>query len=263
MLRFGPANPTCVISLQGEVYFLLPFAEKDPDQKIGCSHHGLTTEEGFGVKALTKKIVMASIIMFFMGGPLHPLSASANASVVAPDTYEVGIPREYILSWARPKVLDRQQESNWCWAASIQMVLNLAHIPVTQDQIVKRVFGHKTDSPATPAQIMKALDGWGSMNNGKQVSVTAFIEPSYDQVLLDLSLNFPVILALKFKNSKVGHAVVVTAAQYKVVDGKKQIQYFLVWDPWPKNPIAEKLEPQLFQDIKGAIGIRIFLKDTH
>lgn len=215
------------------------------------------------MNALTKRILTATIILFSLGGPFRPLAAFANISVVAPNTYEVGIPRKYIISLVHPKHMGRQRESNWCWAASIQMVLNLAHIPVTQDQIVKRIFGHKADSPATPAQIMKALDGWGSMYKGKQVSVTAFIEPSYDQVLLDLSLNYPVILALKFKNSKVGHAVVVTAAQYKVVDGKKQIQYFLVWDPWPKNPIAEKLEPQLFQDIKGAIGIRIFLKDTH
>ena len=215
------------------------------------------------MESLTKRILMASIIMFSMGGPFHPVSAYANISVVAPNTYEVGIPWDYVIAWARPKVLGRQQENNWCWAASIQMVLNLAHIPVTQDQIVKRVFGHEADSPATPAQIMKALDGWGSMNNGKQVSVTAFIEPSYDQILLDLYLNYPVILALKFKNNKVGHAVVVTAAKYKVVNGKKQILYFLVWDPWPKNPIAEKLEPQLFKDIEGAIGIRILLKDAH
>jgi hypothetical protein len=206
---------------------------------------------------------MASIIMFSMGGPFHPVSAYANISVVAPNTYEVGIPWDYVIAWARPKVLGRQQENNWCWAASIQMLLNLAHIPVTQDQIVKRVFGHKTNSPATPAQIIKALDGWSSINNGKHVSVNAFIEPSYDQILLDLYLNYPVILALKFKNSKVGHAVVVTAAKYKVVNGKKQILYFLVWDPWPKNPIAEKLEPQLFKDIEGAIGIRILLKDAH
>ena len=215
------------------------------------------------MNALTKRILTATIILFSLGGPFRPLAAFANISVVAPNTYEVGIPRKYIISLVHPKHMGRQRESNWCWAASIQMVLNLAHIPVTQDQIVKKVFGRKENLPGTPLQIMKALDGWSSVYDGKHVSIAAFIEPSYDQILLDLYLNYPVILALKFKNNKVGHAVVVTAAKYKVVNGKKQILYFLVWDPWPKNPIAEKLEPQLFKDIEGAIGIRILLKDAH
>jgi len=214
------------------------------------------------MKVLKKIISRATLLVFFMGDLFHMGTASADGSVVGPNTYMVGIPRDYVIVWARPKKLGRQLESNWCWAASVQMVLNMAHIPVTQEQIVKRVFGRQENSPGNSMQIMKALDGWTSVYNGKHVLVTAFIEPSYDQILLDLYLNYPVILALKF-GGKIGHAVVITAAKYKVVNGKKQILYFLVRDPWPQNPSAEKLEPQLFKDIEGAIGIRISLKNIH
>jgi hypothetical protein len=214
------------------------------------------------VKILAKVSLRTIVLVFLMGGPFVAGTVSADGLVVAPNIYVVGISRAYVNRWARPKVRGRQLESNWCWAASVQMVLNMARIPVTQEQIVKRIFGRSENLPGTPVQIMKALDGWTSMYEGKNVLVSAFIEPSYDQILLDLYLNYPVILALKF-GGKIGHAVVITAAKYKVVNGKKQILYFLVRDPWPKNPSAEKLEPQLFKDITGAIGIRISLKNAH
>jgi len=211
------------------------------------------------VKVHAKIILRPLLILVFMGVPFCKLPVWGYGSIVAPDTYIVGIPRKYVNTWARPRDLGRQLESNWCWAASVQMVLNLAHIPVTQEQIVKRVFGRQENMPATAVQIMKAIDGWSSIYDGKKVVVTAFIEPSFDQILLDLYLNYPVILALKL-GDKIGHAVVITAAKFRIVNGRKQILYFLVRDPWPKNPSSEKLGPQLFKDIKGAIGVRITLK---
>ncbi|EQD24808.1 MAG: hypothetical protein D084_Lepto4C00339G0002 [Leptospirillum sp. Group IV 'UBA BS'] len=131
--------------------------------------------------------------------------ARADWTLVGPKTYLVGIPREYVLAWAHPRDLGRQQESNWCWAASVAMVLNFAHVPVTQDQIVARVFGKEVNKPATVLQIMQAIDGWHSVYEGKEVAVTAFLEPSGEQILHDLYLNYRVILALKTGNG-IGHA---------------------------------------------------------
>jgi hypothetical protein len=34
-----------------------------------------------------------------------------------------------------------QQQDEWCWAASIQMILNWYHIPVTQEMIVNQIKG--------------------------------------------------------------------------------------------------------------------------
>ncbi|MHB1286793.1 MAG: C39 family peptidase [Leptospirales bacterium] len=208
----------------------------------------------------SKKIVLTVLLLLaFLVAPNLLAPARANIESVGPNTYEVGIPRDYVLTWSHPKDMGRQIESNWCWAASVQMVLNMAHIPVRQEEIVKRTFGRRENLPATGLQMMQALDGWSSTFDGKRVVIRAFIEPSYDQILMDLYLNYPVILVLKF-GDRIGHAVVITAARYKMVGGKKQIQYFLVRDPWPSHPSSELVEAKLFKDVKGAIGIRIFLK---
>ena len=207
-----------------------------------------------------RTLATAILLVLFTGGLYRPSPAVANISFVSPNTYEVGIPRDYVLTWAHPKDMGRQIKSQWCWAASVQMVLNMAHVQVTQEEIVKRTFGRDENLPATVLQMMTALDGWSSTDQKKRIVVRAFIEPSYDQILMDLYLNYPVILILKFGGQKTGHAVVITAARYKILGNKKQILYFLVRDPWPQNPSSEILESRLFKGIKGAIGIRILLK---
>ncbi len=200
-------------------------------------------------------LLLSAVLVIVCGA----LPARADWTLVGPKSYVVGIPPNYIRAWARPREVGRQQETNWCWAASVAMVLNFSHVPVTQDEIVKRVFGRKVNEPATMLQIMQAIDGWRSVYKGKTVVVTAFLEPSSEQILQDLYLNYPVILALKIGN-KIGHAVVVTAAKYTLVDGRKRVDYFLVRDPWPQNPSEARLDPPFFKDIIGGVGIRISLE---
>lgn len=203
----------------------------------------------------------AILMVLFTVALGRPSPATADISLVGPGTYEVGIPRDYVLAWAHPRDMGRQIESQWCWAASVQMVLNMAHVPVTQKEIVKQTFGREENRPATALQMMTALDGWSSIYRGKRVVVRAFIEPSLDQILTDLYLNYPVILILKF-GTKIGHAVVITAARYKISGNKKQILYFLIRDPWPSHPSSALVEGKVFKGIQGAIGIRILLKKT-
>lgn len=202
------------------------------------------------------------LIILLAGMALEVLAgrqALADWTLVGPKAYIVGIPRSYIQAWARPREVGRQKESNWCWAASVAMVLNFAHVPVTQEQIVKQMFGRDVNKAATMVEIMRAIDGWRSHYEGKEVMVTAFLEPSMEQILHDLYLNYPVILALKV-GDKIGHAVVITAAKFTEVNGHKQVDYFLVRDPWPSNPSEARLDSALFKNIIGAIGVRISLQ---
>ena len=205
-----------------------------------------------------KMIGRILLLLAALGGVFGAAPALADWTLVAPGSYVVGIPPGYVRAWARPREVGRQEETNWCWAATVAMVLNFAHVPVTQDEIVKRVFGRDVNKPATMIQIMQAIDGWRSVYKGKTVVVNAFLEPSGEQILHDLYLNYPVILALKV-GKRIGHAVVVTAAKYTLVGGKKRIDYFLVRDPWPQNPSEARLDPPLFMDIIGAVGVRISL----
>ncbi|AFS53605.1 C39 family peptidase [Leptospirillum ferriphilum] len=211
------------------------------------------------MKNQRQKILPCIVLTLLLWMGWGEQASFADWTLVGPKTYIVGIPPRYVHAWAHPRRIGRQKESNWCWAASVAMVLNFAHVPVTQEQIVKRMFGSDVNRPANMLQIMQAIDGWRSRFQGKVVVVKAFLEPSSEQILHDLYLNYPVILALKV-GDKIGHAVVVTAAKFTEVNGGKQVDYFLVRDPWPNNPSEARLEPPLFKDIVGAIGVRISLR---
>ena len=52
-----------------------------------------------------------------------------------------GLHYEGILTQQFDFVAAAQQMDEWCWAASVQMILQYYEIPVTQEEIVARVFG--------------------------------------------------------------------------------------------------------------------------
>ena len=55
------------------------------------------------MKILAKIVLTTIILVFFMGVPFHVPTALANASVVGPNTYMVGILRDYVVVLAHPK----------------------------------------------------------------------------------------------------------------------------------------------------------------
>ncbi len=48
-----------------------------------------------------------------------------------------------------------QKEENWCWAACIEMVLHYQGVSVSQNDIVRRVFGYAADRGGTIYDIIK------------------------------------------------------------------------------------------------------------
>jgi hypothetical protein len=51
-----------------------------------------------------------------------------------------------------------QEESNWCWAACLEMAFSCLGNRVTQETIVKAAWGDIRNVPATPAQIVKTVN---------------------------------------------------------------------------------------------------------
>lgn len=207
----------------------------------------------------TSKFLFVFLVTFVLHFQARTNLAFASPPVaVAPNLYDVGIPSSYINTWARPQDLGRQRESNWCWAASIQIVLNLAQIPITQEQVVMKAFhGNLVNFPGTRQQILGALNGMLYNYKNKPVIISSFVEPSYFQILSDLSYNYPVILDLGSIQS-IGHSVVITGARYRIINGRPQILYFLIRDPWPLNSSLQKFSSQYFPNIREAIGVRVF-----
>ena len=136
----------------------------------------------------------------------------------------------------------RQRNTNWCWAACIQMVLNYQGVDVSQETIVEKVFGYKADRPANAYTIAVAVRGnWpgrvqisSHVDNPRTVTANAFIE--------DLTYKYPLIVGLRMPGQDVGHAYVLTGISFTedMYNNKKPIEVILR-DPWPSNPSRLKM----------------------
>ena len=208
------------------------------------------------MKQSIRSFLIVSLLFTFF---IFPKNAFAIIQRVGFNEYFVGFTSDYVNYWAHPAEFGRQLEPNWCWAASIQVSLNLLQIPVNQTQIVQEVFGSIQNVPGHTYQILGVLDQWRKNIDGKPLLLDSYVESSWIQVLFDLQNNIPIILALRPPASSIGHAVVVTGAVYKVNYGQPPfIEYLLIRDPWPSNPSLQRLPfPTVNSLIQKAIGIRI------
>ncbi|MFK7905521.1 MAG: C39 family peptidase [Chitinophagales bacterium] len=136
-------------------------------------------------------------------------------------------------------IASAQENSQWCWAASIQMVFRYYGIDITQSQIVSRTYGtdnggNLPDWPASFQTIHNNLNNWSIDNNGQYYEVSAEMgmgTPSPAFLVDELSNGHAVILG--YDTGQGGHAVVVTALSYYPTAYGPQVQSIIVRDPWP------------------------------
>ena len=152
-----------------------------------------------------------------------------------PPQQYVGIPSQQMNYFAAS-----QQNSQWCWAASIQMVLNYYGINISQQQIVARTYGVAPNGQlpnwAGSFQAITAnLNNWNVDNKGHPYTVMASLNwgaPTPAVLLQELSHGRPVIIGYR-SGPNSGHAVVITAASYTPTPQGPIIQSVVVRDPWP------------------------------
>lgn len=176
-------------------------------------------------------IILAAVLFWLLAGPVH----AQTVVELRPGYYCAGIPSEEFEYYVAPETAGKQRQSNWCWAACIQMILNYHGVRVTQEQIVRRVFGTLVDSPAGPDAVLAALSGWAVTSKGKNVmiSATPFIF-SGSEIVYDLAYHWPLIIGLSTPDV-LGHACVLTAVSYTVDPYSNQpiFQSVVIRDPWP------------------------------
>ena len=128
-----------------------------------------------------------------------------------------------------------QLKTEWCWAASVQMVLNWYNIPVTQADVVNRIY-HKTDDlAASENQITTALSGIAYDRHGHKLHVSATREtgiPSPDLVIGQLSREHPMLLTVHSEHRML-HAVVLTSAEYVSTSHGIHVNSLTIRDPSP------------------------------
>ena len=141
-----------------------------------------------------------------------------------------------------------QIQSNWCWAACVQMVLNYHGLYVTQLNAVTRIYGSPyVNQPANEQQILRALSGWAADTRGRYSSIHAVGGyTTLDEILRGLSGKWPLIIGLRNQGS-IGHACVLTGIYY-YSDGNSIIpEKVVIRDPWPQNPSRQELSCGEFQ----------------
>jgi hypothetical protein len=163
--------------------------------------------------------------------------------------YIAGVPSDQFEYFTAAQQGGRQRQSNWCWAACIQMVLNYHGLYITQEQIVQRVFGMQVNSPGQPQQILAALSGWAPDYRGRYSSIYAspYIMQG-SEIVRDLAYRWPLIVGLKNPQGGIGHAFVLTGVYYQT-DAYNQPVFYKVElrDPWPGNPSRQELTWLEFQ----------------
>lgn len=108
-----------------------------------------------------------------------------------------------------------QRASQWCWAASISMVLRAWGVDVPQEQIVRAHFGAAADIPVPGDTITGLLNRTWRDRAGRAVEVEADAVPagqarlSAPEVLDDLDEGHPLVLVLP------RHAVVLVRLEYE------------------------------------------------
>ncbi len=163
------------------------------------------------------------------------LSFANLAQAQNQDPYVVGIKSDVFSYYASP-----QHNSNWCWAASLQMIFNYYGINITQEQIVARSYGADPNGElpnwAGNWQVITAnLNNWSVDNNGRQYLVRAVFNqgpPNPAYLVAELAAGRPVLIGYQ-SGPNSGHAVVITACRYIETYYGPVIQSIIVRDPWP------------------------------
>lgn len=189
------------------------------------------------------------------------LPAWADKSQMPDGTWVAGVPGEQFVYFAAAEGQGRQHMQNWCWAACIQMVLNYHGLYVQQEQIVSRVFGGLVDRPAGPTEIMSALQGqWPDSRQrySEVMADTRNLDPY--SVVQDLEYRWPLIVGLQGPRGGTGHAYVLTAVYYNLMqDGSPLIRAVVLRDPYPGRQSRVEMGIQEFMQ-RCTFATRVHVK---
>ena len=130
----------------------------------------------------------------------------------------------------------KQKKTNWCWAATIQMVIGFHGIRVGQEQIVRYVKGHLANQRAVGPEILKGLNFVFTDNTGRKFRGWTSEYIRTDKELIDdLGYRWPLIVGLR-NPTLGGHAYVLTGVYFYGHWTRPRIYAVVLRDPWPTNP---------------------------
>lgn len=122
-----------------------------------------------------------------------------------------------------------QHQSQWCWAACIEMVFRYYGYSVSQERIVRETWGQIVNLPGQPDQILQNLNRLWKDDFGRVFSVSGDVYSAEPVTAAqDLSNDMPLIIGT------MGHAMVLTSLEYfRDQYARGQVTKAIVRDPWP------------------------------
>jgi hypothetical protein len=184
------------------------------------------------------------------------VASAQSCSQIGPNYFSCGVPtQEFEFMRAQSMNGGSQLQSNWCWAACVQMVLNYHGLQVSQQDVVRRIFGPgEPNNPAHEPQILAALSGWAPDARGgySQIFAQGGFTP-LEQIIEALAYKWPLIVGLRNPNGGVGHAYVMTGIYYTVQVNAwgNPVGYIpdrvILRDPWPGNLSRQEISWYEFQ----------------
>jgi len=119
--------------------------------------------------------------------------------------------------------------SQWCWAASIEMIFRFYGYVVPQADIVRIAWGSPVNMPGSLEQILRSLNLVWIDAYRRQFRVESLpYGPNPMPAILDLQRNWPLIIGTMH------HAMVLTSLLYDVDNfDRVAVRAARVRDPWP------------------------------
>jgi hypothetical protein len=141
-----------------------------------------------------------------------------------------------------------QQMSQWCWAASIANIFRYYKHPVSQAEIVQRVYGTTVNLPAfTGSVIAQQVNRVWRDNNGQRFRAKLTAAYDFDAHVFAINNQFMVSELANgrpFLVANTHHCMVATAVDYTPF----RVVGVGVFDPWPTSDGARPLSvPEMMQ----------------
>ena len=134
-----------------------------------------------------------------------------------------------------------QQDSLWCWAASLQMIFRHYGIRLSQERIVSEVFGttpwgSAPNKAADFLHITRCLNRGGVDQNGRRYHVRSHLlagAPDTAVLAEELAAKRPVLLSYQSRPN-MNHAVVISGMELSASPQGLLFQRMMVRDPNPQ-----------------------------
>jgi hypothetical protein len=176
------------------------------------------------------KLILRLTFLLLVSFQFNPKTSAQNAVYV-------GIPTTKFNFYTAA-----QNNSNWCWAACLQMIFNYYGVNISQEQIVARTYGVDPNGQlpnwtGSLPVITANLNNWNIDNSGRMYAVAASLNwgaPTPVFLIQELLAQRPVMIGYQ-SGPNAGHAVVITACSYIQTNAGPIIQTIVVRDPWPSE----------------------------